>query len=346
MRFIISLSWRTLKTGYEEQIRYSPWIKEHVDKAEEQWRMFLLNESPDTGASEHYMFFLDYLSNGPDLPSRFQWYTLRGTDSTLVINKSDIVYAYTHIPWVFFVSTIFPVQLSGWQAVRIDKQGKTAVAFKLGDGEFGRFLIDRSQIGLSAEQKNAKVDEKIVKSITKHPERFLTSESFKLMIEESKRKRSHKLKDLPKAVVGLIDVIDRSLDNPTLDSLQQKVVAYAHNLIANDLANLTSDKATEIDSSISRILAIASVTHLDFHCRFETDRINAAFLVCLPETKEEQIRLASEILNEIKNKRMSNDKRFMLCFLLIRMTQYCPARHYTTSMRADLPINNNHFINW
>ena len=52
-RFIISLSWRTLKGSYNAQISYSPWAKEYVDKTEETWRKYLLHESTDPGPYEH-----------------------------------------------------------------------------------------------------------------------------------------------------------------------------------------------------------------------------------------------------------------------------------------------------
>ena len=42
LKFIISLNWRTLKKTYEVQCKQHPWIKEHLDTAEEVWREYLL----------------------------------------------------------------------------------------------------------------------------------------------------------------------------------------------------------------------------------------------------------------------------------------------------------------
>jgi len=325
IRFIISLSWRTLKTSYKEQVSHTPWIKEHIDKAEKIWRKFLLNKSLDAGPYEHHMFFLDYVEKGKDLPSKFQWYTLRGTDSTLASNESDIVFAYTHFPWVFFVSTIFPLQLPGWIGTKIERNGKTALTFKIGDGRFGDFLISRAKIVSSATQKhNAIKDDKILKSIVKSPERFLTSESFNVMLKESRRERREKLKDLPKGVVGLIDIIDRSLDSPILNSLQQKWLAYAQNLIANELSNLPDDKATEIHSLIETTIRAASITKIGMHCDFETAGLICRFMVCFSKTKDGQRELLEKSINELIKKRATNDKRFIIVFSFNPLDEVLP----------------------
>jgi hypothetical protein len=325
IRFIISLSWRTLKAGYEVQVSHTPWIKKHIDKAEEVWRKFLLNESLEVGPYEHHMFFLDYVEKGPGMPPRFQWYTLRATDSTLVSNENDIIFAYTHFPWVFFVSTIFPLQLLGWNGTRINKQGKTAMRFEIGDGRFGSFLLDRSKIVSSSTQKTDNSnDERILKSLSKNPERFLNSESFKVMMEESRRERQEKLKTLPAGVVELISIIDRSLDSPILNSLQQKWLAYAQNLVANELANLTNDKATEIHSLIYAALRASSITRIDMHCTFETTGIIGRFMVCFSETKNEQIELAEKALDEMIKKRASKDKRFIIVFTFNPLDEVLP----------------------
>ena len=78
---------------------------------------------------------------------------------------------------------------------KINERGKTAVRFEINDGRFGSFLIDRSKIVSSAQEAYGK-DGNILKSISKNPERFLNSESFKVMLEESRRHRQENLKTL------------------------------------------------------------------------------------------------------------------------------------------------------
>lgn len=313
IRFIISLSWRTLKIGYASQVTHTPWIKEHVDKAERVWRKFLLHESLEAGPYEHHMCFLDYVEKADGLPSKFQWYILRATDATLVSNESDRVFAYTHFPCVFFVSTIFPLQLSGWIGTKIEWRGKTTLTFKIGDTNFGDFLVSRAKIVASATQ-NAANDDKILKSVTKNPERFLTSESFKVLLEESKRERQEKLKSLPKAIEGLVDIIERSLESPGLNSLQQKSLSYAQNIIANELSNLPNDKATKIHSLIETTIRAASITKIGIHCDFETVGLICRFMVCFTKTKDEQRELVKKAIDELIKKRAANDRRFIVVF--------------------------------
>lgn len=314
VRFIISLSWRTLKTGYEDQISHKPWTKEHIDKAEEIWRKFLLNESSEAGPYEHHLFFLDYVEKGLGLPRNFQWYTLRSTDSTLASNKGDIIFAYTHFPWVFFVSTIFPLQLPGWMGTKVDSNGKTALTFKIEDGGFGDFLISRAKIVSKSQKNDRKKDDEIRKTITKNPARFLNSESFKLMLKESRRRRQEKLKMLPAGVAQLIDIIDRSLESHLLNSLQQKGLAYAQDLIANELADLANNKANEIHTRIYAALRASAITRIGIHCTFETVGIIGKFMICFSETKDEQRDLAKKALEEMISKRASKDRRFIIVF--------------------------------
>jgi hypothetical protein len=58
------------------------------------------------------------------------------------------------------------------------------------------------------------------KIFRKDPEKVLKSESLTVMIEESKRERLKSIKNLPKGIQGLIDIIDRPMDKPELDPLQ------------------------------------------------------------------------------------------------------------------------------
>ena len=276
IRFIISLSWRTLKTGYHVQIAHTPWIKEHVDEAEEIWRKFLLNDSSEAGPYEHHMFFFDYIERGENLPSKFQWYTLRATDSTLASNDGDTVFSYTHFPWVLFVSTIFPVSLPGWDGTKIEKSGKTALNVKIRDGGFGDFLISRTEIVTSSIKNKLCKNDAILKTLTKNPERLLNSESFNVMLEESRRERRERKKSLPRCIVELVDIIDRSLDHPELNSLQQKAVAYGQNIIANELSHLPHDKEVEIDTRIETIMRAAAITKIGIECPFETEGIMAS----------------------------------------------------------------------
>ncbi|MFX0139278.1 MAG: hypothetical protein ACFFDN_36895, partial [Candidatus Hodarchaeota archaeon] len=296
---------------YQDQIKHSPWIKEYVDAAEEIWRKYLLQESSDPGPYEHHMLFLDYVEKGPNMPNGFQWYTLRATDATLVSN-AEILYSYTHFPWIFFISTIFPTHLSGWIGTRIKTHGKITREFRIEDARFGDFLINRARKIMGIE--NGSKDDRILKSLEKKPERFLTSDSFKVMLEEAKRERKEKLKKMPTGIKALVDVIDRSLDNPKLDPLQQKWVTFTQHTIANSLTYIPKEKALEIHHLLERSIHQSDIIHPDVKCDFETEDIIGRFMVNFCGTKNEQRELLNKSIDELVKKRNSNDARFIVVF--------------------------------
>jgi len=328
LRFIISLSWRTLKTSYQDQIKYSSWIKEYVDEAEEIWRKYLLQETLDPGPYEHHMFFLDFMESGPNIPDKFQWYTLRGTDATLVSNEK-IVFAYTHFPWIFFVSTIFPMHLSGWKGTRIKIFGKITRSFNIEDDFFGNFLINR--VRKFHQVLDGSEDDRILKTLEKNSERFLLSDSFKVMIEESKRERQEKLKKMPKGIQALVDIIDRSLNHPELDPLQQRWVNFNQHIIANSLTNMPKEKALKIHHLIDSSLYQADITQPDIKYDFKTEEIIGRFMVNFCATKDEQRELLNISIDELVKERSSNDKRFIIVF------SYNP-------LDAELPFETGYYI--
>jgi hypothetical protein len=95
---------------------------------------------------------------------KFQWYTLRATDSTLASNK-DIVFALTHFPHVFFVSSIFPLNFSGWNNTKIENNRKITTVWEIQDKNFGSFLVHRSIKLLSSIESST--DDEILKALEK-----------------------------------------------------------------------------------------------------------------------------------------------------------------------------------
>jgi hypothetical protein len=309
--FIVSLSWRTLKTGYSDQVEYSPWIKEHLDKAEEIWRKYLLSQSTNEEQYEHHMFFVDYVEKETGLPPKFQWYTLRGTDSTLASNQ-DIVFAMTHFPHIFFVSSIFPPKLSGWKNTEIEKNGKLTMQWKIDDIGFGSFLINRARELLSSLGGSA--DTKILRSFGKDPERVLKSESLRVMIEESKRARLKRMAGLPKGIQFLADIVDRSADNPRLNLIQQSWARYTQNMVAEALSLLPLKSAIIIDTLISSTIRLTDDKHRQNHCDFETQELKARFMISICDSKDEQIGLLNKALDTLIKKRSPNDQRIIVVF--------------------------------
>jgi hypothetical protein len=322
-RFIVSLNWRTLVTTYSDQIKVHPWIEQHVQTAEECWRKYLLKESPNIEPYEHHCFFLDYIESEIGVPEKFQWYTLRGADSTLASNDDQsAVFAFTHFPHFVFVSTIFPFTFPDWRATKINSKGNFSIKKQISDYFFWDFLVSRGK--LVASSIDGSGNEQIVKAIEKEPEKFLKSESFVVMLEESKRKRLKRIEKLPETIKGLIDIIDRSVDNPLLDILQQKWVDYTSHIVADALSQIPLDKAQIIDALLKSTTFLADENHRVTQCEFETQELIVKFMVTICETKNHQRKLLTQTVDDLKKRKHSDDQRIVVVFTFNPWDQEMP----------------------
>lgn len=311
VRFIISLSWRTLKTSYEDQVESFPWIKTTLDIAEEIWRKYLLGESLDKGVYEHHLLVFDYVKEETGMPKKFQWYSLRATDSTLVSDQK-IVFTFTHFPHLFFISTIYPANLKDWKNTQIKDKGKLFLNWQIDDGEFRGFLISRSNRLISKIEEAD--DKKILKSMLKDGNRLLKSESLKVMLEESKRERKKKIKKIPKGIQALIEIIDGSVDNPEYDFVGQRWVNYTQHMVASALSNLPITEAQKIESTIESTIIQSGQTQMDTECDFETSKIIGKFMVTICKSRKKQIEILNDALNSMIKKRVEGDQRLLVVF--------------------------------
>lgn len=320
-RFILSLNWRTLVTGRSIQVRQDPWIKEYVEKAEKAWREYLLNEMSNSVPYEHHMSFIGFADNDTQIPRKFQWYSLRGTDSTLASNKNTI-FAFTHLPRFFFVSTIHPLTFPDWNITKIENKGKFAIKAQINDRYFWDFLISRGRL-VSSSIKGSDQG-RITRSVEREPEKFLKSESLAVMIDESRRQRLKKIKDLPRGIRMLIDIIDRSVENPELTSLQQSWARYLRHVVANELSYIQLGKATMADALIQSTIIQADEKHRHAQCHFETQQLIIGFMVTICDTKAEQIKLLHEALDTLVKKKDSRDERIIVVFSVNPLDEEMP----------------------
>jgi hypothetical protein len=271
----------------------------------------LLTESINEEQYEHHIVFFDYVKTETGMPDRLQWYTLRATDSTLASNK-ETVFAFTHFPHIFFVSSIYPPKFSGWENTKVEKNGKLTMKWKIEDTRFGGFLINRGKKAMSSLGVSA--DNRILKSMKKKPERMLKSESLKVMIEESKRTRLKRIRALPKGIRFLIDIIDRSLDSPKLNLIQQSWDNYTRHIVAEALSNIPVDGAKIIDALIESTVTLTDDKHRQNHIDFETRELVVRFMVSICDDKNEQIELLRKSLDALIKKKAKNDQRIIVVF--------------------------------
>jgi hypothetical protein len=132
------------------------------------------------------VFFVSFVKNETRVSKDFQFYALHATDSTLASSSRE-VFAYTHFPHVFFVSTIVPSELSNWKSTKIGNKGKFTTKSRIDDYYFWGFLVGRSKALSTSIDKP--IDGKIMRSMERNPKKFLKSETLTLLIEKSKRER-------------------------------------------------------------------------------------------------------------------------------------------------------------
>ena len=148
IRFAVSLAWRTVIKEING-FRGESELAQFVDTALKRWSSFLLGTNVDPGSYEHHIFFLDLIAetNNLELPDMFQWYLLRGFDSTIVYSSNEVA-AYTKLPGFIFWSGIKPPKLKGWEKTLISDSGVMETVQRISHPGFAEFVLDRAIIGL------------------------------------------------------------------------------------------------------------------------------------------------------------------------------------------------------
>lgn len=306
LKFLVSMNWRTLIVSYDDHLIYYPFFRKILDETEEDWRSFLLNEITELEGYEHHIMLLDYIDESTEKIPGYQWYTLRACDSTLVGNHETVL-SYSKFPWMFLVSSIYPKKLSGWNGTRIENSGTLKKPQEIDDTLFQDFFVNRAKMAL--DEIGKKHDDKVIASIKKNPHRYFRSESFDVAVAEAKRRRKARKKELPNSIVHLIDIIEKSIDNPQLDALGQRYSLLVKRIVADSLAGLTKKDALAISHRLETTIEESGRKGTSAKTFFETDEFKAQFMVDLSDTKDEQRLLLRESIKElIKNKQVADDR--------------------------------------
>jgi len=314
-KFIISLSWRCLLVSYDECLIDMPNFKTQIDEAERIWREYLLGKSTDPGPYEHHMIFLDYIEKGEGVPDGFQWYSLRAVDATLVGNNERVL-AYSKFPWMIFASSIHPLNLYGWKNTKIEITGEVKTPQTLEDGDFGSFLLNRPKLFFESKTKSSSgtIDKRIIKTIQKNPEKYLSSQSLEISLAEAQRRRDKKKKGLPDKVNELIRIIEEANEDPTHTKPQKQQQKDLRRILANSIADVSIDDATSLDVKIDYAIRKARVTGEDSIVKYETDHFIMSFMVNQYYDKEQQRSRVYSELDRLKGKMKKDDKRHLMVF--------------------------------
>lgn len=188
-KFVISVAWRLLVSemgGSQDHVPEE--LQPAVDQAEEEWREILLGERDlSTESRSHYVFFMDYVEDGPDdVPERFEFYTHRGTDAT-VVTADDEVHLYFKLPQIAFISCIEPESIDGFIGMEIEESGTIGSPQEINNADWGSFLMTRVR-AVEENRASESEQEKIRKRMEANPEEALESESFQAYLRGKERR--------------------------------------------------------------------------------------------------------------------------------------------------------------
>lgn len=184
--FAVSLAWRTVIKEVESFREHNLELAPFVDNALKCWSTVLLDEGADPEPYDHYIFFLDFISNAYNIevPDKICWYLLRGIDSTIVSSSKE-AFAYTKLPGLIFWSGIQPPKPEGWKKTLISRTGIIESPQSVEEPGFGDFLLDRAKIALRLMSSiSESQQERIGQAIFEDPERAIASGSFEVYLAE------------------------------------------------------------------------------------------------------------------------------------------------------------------
>ena len=303
-KFVVSLSWRILKAEYDQEFQSQhPHFVSHMNEAESHWREFLSNNSSSSRPYESHIFFLDFVEPNPKLPSKFNWYTLRGVDATLDFSK-ERVFTYVKFPWMIFVTSIFPKTMNGWEGTIIHDKGTLKIPQLNKDAEFGGFLLQRAKLSQTSSPGPSEKQsmDRLTKAMKKNRQKFLESETLMTMIFEKDQERNVKMKNMPKTIINLVDeVILRLEDNPTMDKSENRLLKWNSRRIADALASLSEEEANMLDTIIMTTMRQAQLLNGDAQMMLKTNPLWIVFMVHPNATKNYQRIKIQKECDELKS---------------------------------------------
>lgn len=290
-KFIISISWRILCIALEDQTKEDPWINDYSIQAKEYWRRILLGEIKHDKKFEHHMIFLDYIKASKDVPEDFNWYSLRGSDATIVSNE-DTVFCYIHLPWMIMISTIHPRKNSKWINTRILEKGLLTRGGIVDDPQFGDFLIQRVKFAMNIKKQG---DPRIIKSTIKNWDRLLLSESLQTFLSEEKRKRN---RNLPDSLLNIIELLEGIQINTNISETQIRHLSLIYNFIADRLSKVSTQEANLFEREVRKMIFNTNITKPDQNLIITMNGVYIEYSINYCESKIEQNKIITSKMDK------------------------------------------------
>jgi hypothetical protein len=126
LRFVVSEAWRVATVSLPEINPYLAKYGDSVNEAMTQWRNYLLGQRTDPGPRNHYLLLLSNtnVDAGSMSPSAFDWYMMRGVDSSYVVGDAEL-FTYTKLPGIALFSAIEPHEIALLSGNQIGPAGQT-----------------------------------------------------------------------------------------------------------------------------------------------------------------------------------------------------------------------------
>lgn len=312
--FLISVSWRVLKMQCEDYKLKEPQFSSHLDKAELHWREFLLGKKQSISPYENHLCFLDYVKNSESMPREINWYNLHSIDCSIVGN-SERAWVYVKFPWMFFVSSIYPTKLDGWEGTEIKEKGTIASPVTIKDEAFGEFLLDRAKLALNSSEPIPEqlMEKRIKRALEKDPDKYFGSEAFRTQIADRDLKLRKKMEHLPKSVSSLFDdIIAKAVEDPNLSKADNQIKMWETRMIAEAIASLSDEEANDLNTKILGSIQMSKILKKDYQITLEAKTIWVTFMIEVNSSKEQ---IQSKIIQEIERLRTkSNDEKLIAVF--------------------------------
>jgi len=119
---------------------------------------------------------------------------------------------------------------------------------------------------------------------------------------------------MPKGIEALIDIIDRGVDNPEYNTLQQGWANYVQHMVASSLSQIRYQTAIIIDKLIQSTILLADDKHRNSKCDFETTELIGRFMVNICENRNKQLELLDKALKTLIKKKARSDARLIVVF--------------------------------
>jgi hypothetical protein len=174
-RFIVGLHWKVLVTREE---KYPDEIETIYNKAESDWRHFLLGQAASPGDAEFHLFLSDIVDDSTgQLPEKFNWYLSRGFDATPFFNKSQEAGVYAMVVRTLTFSYLTPMSGEKEIGTQVFEQGTIGVGQTIQRG-IGKFIVERAKSAMSRLPKTLsdKQKQKLMEEARTNPAKFVRAD--------------------------------------------------------------------------------------------------------------------------------------------------------------------------